>query len=205
MVVAGIGLGMFFPIMTLAVQNALPRTRLGVGTGAVRYLGQLGSTLGVAIVGTVVNNTISSDIVTRLPAGAAQRLTPAGLKFATNPQVLINSTYHDNVVQTAERFAVAKATANIPPGQQYDAIAHQVAMQTIHLLNQVFDALRLSLAVATQRGFGTILFFCIATLVAVLFLKDLPLAKSWEETGNQMAKTTSQEEVEAPVVETPMV
>src|SRR5258707_373608 len=116
MVVAGIGIGIFFSILTLAVQNALPRTRLGVGTGAVRYLSQLGSTLGVAIVGTVVNNTISSDIVNRLPASAVQRLTPAGLKFATNPQVLINPTYRDTVVKTAEGFALAKATANIPPG-----------------------------------------------------------------------------------------
>ncbi|MDQ6661235.1 MAG: MFS transporter, partial [Chloroflexota bacterium] len=92
MVIAGIGLGIFFSILTLAVQNALPRTRLGVGTAAVRYLSQLGSTLGVAIVGTVVNNTIASDILTRLPASAVQQLTPAGLKFATNPQVLINPT-----------------------------------------------------------------------------------------------------------------
>lgn len=114
MVIAGIGLGVFFSVLTLAAQNALPRTRLGVGTAAVRYLGQLGAVLGVAIVGTVVNTTVSSDIGNRLPASTVQRLTPSGVKFATNPQVLVNSTYHETVVHTAEGFAVKNARAHIP-------------------------------------------------------------------------------------------
>jgi EmrB/QacA subfamily drug resistance transporter len=199
MVVAGIGIGIFFSILTLAVQNALPRTRLGVGTGAVRYLSQLGSTLGVAIVGTVVNNTISSDILTRLPASAVQQLTPAGLKFATNPQVLVNSTYHDTVVKTAEGFAVAQATANIPPGPQHNQAAAAAAAQAIqqaqHLLNQVFEALKLSLAVAIQHGFVTILFFCMATIVAAFFLKDVPLAKEFREDPGETGAATSEQDV----------
>jgi EmrB/QacA subfamily drug resistance transporter len=59
MILAGLGLGPFFSVLTLAAQNALPVTRLGVGTGAVRYLGQLGTVLGIAIVGTVVNNALA--------------------------------------------------------------------------------------------------------------------------------------------------
>jgi len=82
MVIVGIGLGAFFPVTTLAVQNALPRTRLGVGTGSVRYLQALGQTLGLAIVGTVVNNVIASDIATRLTRQEVQQLTPEGIKYA---------------------------------------------------------------------------------------------------------------------------
>ena len=201
MAVAGIGIGIFFSILTLAVQNALPRTRLGVGTGAVRYLSQLGSTLGVAIVGTVVNNTISSDIVNRLPASAVKQLTPAGLKFATNPQVLINTTYHDMVVKTAEGFAVARATANIPPGPGHNQAAAAAAAQAIqqvqHLLNQVFEALKLSLAVAIQHGFVTILFFCLATIIAAFFLKDVPLAKEFREDPREAGAATSEQDVSA--------
>ncbi|HJT58144.1 MAG TPA: hypothetical protein VJ761_16690, partial [Ktedonobacteraceae bacterium] len=200
MAVAGIGIGIFFSILTLAVQNSLPRTQLGVGTAAVRYLSQLGSTLGVAIVGTVVNNTIASDIVTRLPASAVRQLTPAGLKFATNPQVLINPTYHDTVVKTAEGFAVAQATSHIPPGpghsQAVATATAQAIQQVQHLLNQVFDALRLSLAVAIQHGFVTILFFCIVTIVAAFFLKDVPLAREFrQESGKADATTASEKDV----------
>src|SRR6266566_7499061 len=89
MVIAGIGLGPFFSVLTIAAQNALPRTQLGIGTSAVRYLGQLGAVLGVAIVGTVVNNSLASDIASRLPATTVKQLTPQGVKFATNPQVLV--------------------------------------------------------------------------------------------------------------------
>jgi hypothetical protein len=165
----------------------------------VRYLSQLGSTLGVAIVGTVVNNTVSSDIVNRLPTSAVKQLTPAGLKFATNPQVLINPTYRDTVVKTAERFAVAQATANIPPGPGHNQAAAAAAAHAIqqvqHLLNQVFEALKLSLAVAIQHGFVTILFFCIATIVVAFFLKDVPLAKEFREDPGETGAETSEQDV----------
>src|SRR5690242_10125503 len=65
-VVAGLGIGSLFSVIYLAVQNVLPPTQLGVGSGVVRYLGQLGSTLGVAIVGTVVNLSLPSNLLTRL-------------------------------------------------------------------------------------------------------------------------------------------
>ncbi|HKV57774.1 MAG TPA: MFS transporter [Ktedonobacteraceae bacterium] len=199
MVVAGLGLGVFFSVLTLAAQNALPRTALGVGTGAVRFLGQLGGVLGVAIVGTVVNSTLASDIVKRLPAQTVQRLTPAGVKFATNPQVLVNPTYHDTVVQTAQSFAVRAATANVPPGPQHDAIAAQAIHQTTTLLNQVFSALKESLAVAIQHGFIAVLIFSGATILATFFLKDLPLTQRSEYHKEETGETT-QNEVDAPAL-----
>src|SRR5947209_2015891 len=104
MVITGIGLGIFFSVVTLVVQNALPRTRMGVGTGAMTYLRALGQTLGLAIVGTVVNNTLADELAKRLPASTVKQLTPQGLKFATNTQVLVNPTYRDTVVHTSEGF-----------------------------------------------------------------------------------------------------
>ncbi len=200
MVIAGVGMGTFFAVLTLAAQNALPRTRLGVGTGAVRYVGQLGAVLGVAIVGTVVNTSLSSDIARRLPATTVQQLTPEGVKFATNPQVLVNSTYHATVVRTAEGFAQRIALAHVPPGPQHDQVAASVAAQAIqqvqHLLSQVFEALRLSLAFALQHGFVAVLFFCGAAIVATFFLKDVPMAKQLsEEPGEAGAAAEHEEDV----------
>jgi EmrB/QacA subfamily drug resistance transporter len=199
MVIAGIGLGVFFSVLTLAAQNALPRTSLGVGTGAVRFLGQLGGVLGVAIVGSVVNSTLASDIVKRLPAQTVQRLTPQGVKFATNPQVLVNSTYHNTVVQTAQSFAVRSATANVPPGPQHDQIAAQAIHQTTILLNSVFAALKESLAVAIQHGFIAVLIFCGATIVATFFLKDLPLTQRSDYHKEEEGKD-AQSEVDTPAL-----
>jgi EmrB/QacA subfamily drug resistance transporter len=199
MVIVGLGLGSFFSILTLAAQNSLPRARLGVGTGAVRYLGQLGSVLGVAIVATVVNQTLANDIGNRLPANAAKQLTAQGLKAATNPQVLVNSTYHSTLVHTAENFAVKSATAHVPPGPQHDAIAAQVILQVQHLLNQVFDALRLSFAVALQHGFATILIFCVLAIIATFFLKDVPMKKQYDEAPPETGATSGQEENTVPI------
>jgi len=55
MVLAGLGIGSIFSVLYLAIQNALPPTQLGIGSATIRYLGQIGSTLGLAIVGSVVN------------------------------------------------------------------------------------------------------------------------------------------------------
>lgn len=205
MVIAGIGIGIFFSVVTLAVQNALPRTMLGVGTGAMTYLRALGQTLGVAIVGTLVNHVISSELANRLPADAGKQLTPTGLKFATDPQVLLNPTYHDTVVQTAEgyakRIAAAKAAASVPPGPNHDQVVAsitphalaQAVQQTQHLLNQVFEALRLSLAVAIQRGFVAVLVFSGGVLLAALFLKDVPLAKEFRDEPGEASEASASE------------
>ncbi len=207
MIISGVGIGIFFSVMTLAVQNALPRTRMGVGTGAITYIRALGQTLGVAIVGSVVNNTIASDILTRIPASTVKQLTPAGLKFATDPQVLTNPVYKDTVVKQAESYAssaAAKAaTAHIPPGPQHDAVAHHAAAQAIlqvqHMLNQVFDALRLSLAVAIQHGFVAVLIFSGGILLASFFLKDVPLSKQFrDEPGPQKPSEENTAEASAP-------
>ncbi len=193
MVIAGIGTGTFFSVLTLVAQNALPPSRLGVGTGAVRNLGQLGVVLGTAIVGTVVNHTLASNLATRLPAGAAAQLTPAGVKAATSPQVLVNQAYHDTVVRTTEGFAarsaLAHAAASVPPGPHHAhlvaAIAPRVTATAIHqshhLLDQVFAALKLSLAGAIQQGFVAVLGFSVLMVAATFFLKDVPLLDQFAE------------------------
>ena len=61
MIVIGLGIGSLFSVLYLAAQNALPLTQLGVGSAVVRYLGQVGSTLGVALVGSAVNQSLTSS------------------------------------------------------------------------------------------------------------------------------------------------
>ena len=198
MVIAGIGLGPFFSVLTIAAQNVLPRNRLGIGTSAIRYLSQLGAVLGVAIVGTVVNNSLASDIAQRVPASIVNRLTPAGFKAATNPQVLVNPVYHNTVVSTAEHFAVQSAVAQVPPGPQHNLIAHQVAVQVMlqvqHMLDSVFAALKLSLAYAVQHGFIAVLVICGVIIVATFFLKDVPMIQQPGEATDETEMTPESEE-----------
>ncbi len=206
MIPAGLGLGVFFSLLILAVQNALPRTQLGVGTGATRYMQQVGGTLGVAVVGTVVNNTIANDIAAHLPAGA-QQLTPAGIAAATNPQVLVNSTYQQTLVQTAQKYAAeaavksAQAQGKIPSGPgaaaAISAITKQVDLSTLHLLNAIFTALKHSLTLGVENGLTVLVIVCIGMLVLTLLLKDVPLRTSHTPTGGGSSTGTGQENTQA--------
>lgn len=210
MVIAGVGLGMFFPVLTLAVQNALTRTRMGVGTGAVTYLRQLGQTLGLAIVGSVVTHTIASDVTHRLPTRVVQGLSQEALTFGTNPQALVDPTYRDTVVRIAERFAkrtaVAKAIAAVPPGPHHDQtvaiitqqVGAQAVQQTQHLLRQLFEVLRLSLATAIGQGFVMVLVFCGGVILAALFLKDVPLARHFRDASEEPGAQEVGDETGAP-------
>jgi MFS family permease len=69
MVITGIGLGVFFAVAPLAAQNALPQTQLGVGTAVVKYVGQLGPALGVALIGAVVNSSLHLSLAVALQRG----------------------------------------------------------------------------------------------------------------------------------------
>jgi MFS family permease len=77
MILVGLGLGAFFSLSVIA-QNIMPASRLGVSTAASRYLGQVGATLGIAIVGTVVSNSITGSLLHRLPVTTAEREVLAG-------------------------------------------------------------------------------------------------------------------------------
>ena len=74
LILTGIGIGPFFSLPMVVVQNALPIDRLGVSTAGLRYLGQLGASLGIAIVGTVVSSSVSGNLMHRLPTTAASKL-----------------------------------------------------------------------------------------------------------------------------------
>lgn len=164
MIIAGLGIGPFFSILTLTAQNSVPRSRLGVGTGAVRFFGLLGGVIGLAVIGTVVNNSLSSELANRLPVGANQ-LPPQVLSLATNPQVLVNPDYHNAVVQ---------AVTSVNP-------------QGLGLLNQIFDTLKASFMTALQTGFLFVLIISVIILIGTFFFKDTPLTdeSSLESAENQ--------------------
>jgi EmrB/QacA subfamily drug resistance transporter len=192
MIVVGVGLGMLMPVLNLAVQNAIPRHRLGVGTGAVTYLRSAGSTIGTALLGTVVNNSVATELTRRLPA-AAKGLPAQAVAAATNQQVLVNPSYEHTLVaratQEATRRAVAQAAAQVPPGPQHNQIVAaitprvvaQVTAQVTHLFHQIFAATQQALAAGIQHAFALSLGISAAVILITFFLKDVPLTRRFAE------------------------
>lgn len=195
MIVVGVGLGMLQPVLTLAVQNAIPRTRLGVGTSAVTYLRTMGQTLGTAIIGSIVNNTIASSLASRLPVDA-QRLPSQLLSTATNERVLTDPAYRETITRAATQAAIKQVTASVPPGPQHDQIvatlAQQVTQRLHDLLAGIFEATRLSLADGIHNAFVAGVLVCGLIIVVTFFLKDVPLSRSFQVTPAKTTETATQ-------------
>lgn len=114
MVVTGIGVGMFFPILTLVAQNVLPRHQLGVGTGTVTFFRSIGSVIGIAIMGTIVAQSLASQLGHKVPARSTS-LPPEQLGAA------IVTGFEAVIVLGALIFLLALVIDNVPihgPGER---------------------------------------------------------------------------------------
>jgi EmrB/QacA subfamily drug resistance transporter len=77
MVVLGIGIGMAMQQYTLVVQNSVERRDLGVATASSQFFRNVGSTVGIALFGTVLTSGLAAAIAGHLPPAVAARM-PAG-------------------------------------------------------------------------------------------------------------------------------
>jgi hypothetical protein len=93
MVIAGIGIGSMMQVFVISVQNAVSRARIGSATALTQFGRQMGATLGVTIMGALVNHGLPKGVgegelasVHRLPeqarAGLAGAIHPAFLAAA---------------------------------------------------------------------------------------------------------------------------
>lgn len=78
LVVIGFGLGLSMQLFTLVVQNNAKSSEMGVATSAVQFFRNLGSTVGTAVLGTVMSSTLQGNILTHLPAEMVQKLAASG-------------------------------------------------------------------------------------------------------------------------------
>jgi hypothetical protein len=90
MVVLGLGLGPSLPILTLAIQNAVPFENVGAATAGRQFFQQLGQMLGAAIFGAILTSTLTTalaanlePIKAKLPPEFAQQLDTNRLRNGT--------------------------------------------------------------------------------------------------------------------------
>ena len=84
MVVAGIGIGSMMQVFVLSVQNVVNRTAMGSATALTHFSRSIGATLGVAVMGLIVNQGLPEGVGTgdgvavhRLPPAAREALADA--------------------------------------------------------------------------------------------------------------------------------
>jgi Na+/melibiose symporter-like transporter len=113
MFILGVGLGMVMPVLTLAVQNALPLKDIGTGTSANLFFRNMGSSFGTAIFGAILTNRMSHYLAQANhghTAGAATtnltNLTKAQLEAQAGPSVAY-TVLHSFVEAISVVFATA--------------------------------------------------------------------------------------------------
>ncbi len=71
MFISGAGIGPVMSVGVTAVQNAVPREVIGVGTASVNMFRQVGGSIGVSVFGAIFSNRLAVELGGMMPAGAS--------------------------------------------------------------------------------------------------------------------------------------
>jgi EmrB/QacA subfamily drug resistance transporter len=118
MVFVGIGLGSGMSIMNLAVQNEFEQKDLGAATSSNQLFRGLGSTIGTAVLGTLLTTGVTASLgnMTNDAYVQALRQQPAAVAIVGTGDVSANTALNLNTstVQNAINDGINKGTANLP-------------------------------------------------------------------------------------------
>ncbi|AWV33682.1 DHA2 family efflux MFS transporter permease subunit [Paenibacillus odorifer] len=162
MIVFGLGLGLGMPVFSLATQNAVSHTELGVVTASSQLFRNLGGTIGIAVMGTVMSNSLTKNLKEALQSSSAPDFTQIDPKLAeqmlsfANPQALMNKPL------------LEQTQASLPAD-----------VQPVFL--QMIEGIRDALGQTLSSVFLTGTIVLVVAFVLIFFLKELPL-----RTSNQM-------------------
>ena len=169
--VAGVGMGALFAVVGVLALNAAPPAQMGAAAAAVRYLGQMGGAVGVALVATVVNRSLATAFDRPLVRAALRRLAAEGVTVTASPHILVSPTYRANVT----RRALAAATEHLPAGAAHARLEAVALRQAQYLVAQVFDVLRRALAEAILQGLVVPLVVAGVAVLTAALLTDRPM------------------------------
>ncbi len=88
MLIAGFGMGLLMPVYTVAIQNAASREHMGAASAVPTFFRSIGSTVGVAVFGTVLLTNYQRDFAKGVPPGTSASLLKPFLNPLMLPQML---------------------------------------------------------------------------------------------------------------------
>jgi EmrB/QacA subfamily drug resistance transporter len=175
MMVMGLGLGVAMPLYTLIVQNAFPARMLGVVTSATTFFRSVGGTIGVAVLGTVVNNRFTAEYASQL--SPAVKASPALGRFlaSASPQSLISPDTITTIQQVLQAAGLPAAQINL-------------------LLTAIQAPIRPALGAATTEAFLIGAIVVAFTILTAAFIPEIALGKTHalattaEESGEELER-----------------
>jgi len=150
MIIAGIGMGLLMPVYTVAVQNVAPPRHMGAATASTTFFRSIGSTLGVAIFGSVLLTNYHRDFARGVPAGVSEN----ALGAFSNPLLLAQ-------LRPQLEFAFRR----FPGGE--------------NLLASLFGNVRVALLHGLHLVFLSAAVVMCAAVVLNIFLRNVPLRRHY--------------------------
>jgi MFS family permease len=151
MILSGFGMGLLMPTYTVAVQNVAPRHQMGAATASTTFFRSIGSTVGVAVFGSILLTNYHRDFAQASPAG----LSKEELGFFSNPLML----------------------AQVRPQMEAAFARHADGMA---IMERLMASVRQGLIHGLHQIFLTSAIMMIGALVLNIFLKSVPLRSSHE-------------------------
>ncbi|TXC89761.1 MFS transporter [Metabacillus litoralis] len=178
LVLVGLGLGVGMTVFTLTVQNAVEQSYLGVATATSQLFRSIGGTVGVAIMGTVLNQRMETKMTESFKtvseqAAAAPAEMQEKLTALQNPQLLLD---HEKLTEIQQSLPESMTT----------------------FFGKIINLLQDSLSFALSGVFMTATLIMIVAVLLTFFLKEIPLrsssdpVKELEKTDTKQVKLTKQ-------------
>ncbi|HUS32851.1 MAG TPA: MDR family MFS transporter [Kofleriaceae bacterium] len=175
MVFLGIGLGPSIPLFTLAIQTSVPMQQIGVATASATFFRQMGTTIGIAIIGTIFATSF---------AGALNREMPKPEEMPPQMRAMMERKGGGGGEGGARvafdaKAARARADAGIDSSPMPD-FAKAQAKENAHVaISKVDHAFKRGFTNALINVFWVSLAIAIAGLLITVFLPQLPLRKGF--------------------------
>ncbi len=161
-VTIGFGMGITFPVFTIAVQNAVPYRIMGVATSSTQFIRSVGGSVGLAILGAFMVRQFSSGLATAIAEPVRLAMPPDRLaQLSHNPQALMRP---DALASLQGAFG-------------------QMGPQGAVLAQQLLQSLRSALASAIGHVFLVSVVAVAAAFLVTLFLKEIPLRERQPEVA----------------------
>jgi hypothetical protein len=161
MAIAGAGIGPAFAVFTLIVSAAVPMRQIGVASSSLTFFQQIGGTIGLTIASTLFASRLTEEV--------PRQLVAAGVPEQFVGQFAGNSGSF-NLTGTGDLGA--RILEQVPA--EFKALVEPLIPS---IVNGIHEAISLALGGAVWVGVGA----AILAVIAVLFLKEVPLRSSWDE------------------------
>ncbi len=146
MVTTGFGMGLLIPAYLVAVQNAAPPKHMGAATASSTFFRAIGSTVGVAIFGSLLLTNYHHDFGGAIPRGMPQEAMMAFSNPVLLPQMRpeLEKTfrnYQDGTYLLNSLYA--KVGAALLHGLQWIFVISAILMVSLSILNLLLKDVRL--------------------------------------------------------------